>query len=531
MLQNESQTLDEATMNIQPDNKTRRYDRQLRLWAASGQAALESSRILLTSGSATSTSILKNLVLPGIGHFTILDAARTTPADAGNNFFLNADASIGKFRAEEAVPLLRELNESVDGVADTRELEALLQTDEGRKYLASFTLVITHNLPAKTLDQLASLLWQDPTYPPLIVVRSAGFLADFYIQLHEHCVIESHSETAPSLRLTKPFPALQAWADTLDYDKLDPTEHAHVPFALVLIKEADKWRAEHGGALPRAYAEQKAFKAAVRARQRKLDEENYEEAEAQAVRMWSEKSISSDIQALLDLPPVDLRTSPNAAFHALLEALRLFVQDPAGPGSLPLTSTLPDMKTDTESYVKLQRMYKEQARVENALFKEILKKNFPDLRIEDAVVDAFVKNAHHIKLLRGRQSGGFDKDKDALASALQIFPKETVTHLALSALSELLARGAEPASITAEALTAEVHALVGQGVELPNDELEAAAGEVVRAPTADLPNTAAFLGGMVAQEAIKLLTKQYVPVNGYCVIDLVDSWTGIIGAP
>src|SRR5579863_2452660 len=50
----------------------------------------------------------------------------------------------------------------------------------------------------------------------------------------------------------------------------------------------------------------------------------------------------------------------------------------------------------------------------------------------------------------------------------------------------------------------------------------------VRAPTADLPNVAAFLGGMVAQEAIKMITKQYIPVNGYCVIDLVDTWTGVL---
>ena len=158
-----------------------------RLWAASGQAALESSRILVTSGSATSTSVLKNLVLPGIGHFTILDSATTTPADAGNNFFLNADASIGKPRAAEAVPLLRELNESVDGAADTRELEELLKTEEGKKYITSFSLVIAHNLPKKTLDALADLLWQDAVYPPLIIVRSAGFIADFYIQFHEHC--------------------------------------------------------------------------------------------------------------------------------------------------------------------------------------------------------------------------------------------------------------------------------------------------------------------------------------------------------
>lgn len=50
-----------------------------------------------------------------------------------------------------------------------------------------------------------------------------------------------------------------------------------------------------------------------------------------------------------------------------------------------------------------------------------------------------------------------------------------------------------------------------------------------RAPTADIPTTAAFLGGLVAQEAIKMITKQYVPVNGYCVVDLVESWTGVVG--
>ena len=50
----------------------------------------------------------------------------------------------------------------------------------------------------------------------------------------------------------------------------------------------------------------------------------------------------------------------------------------------------------------------------------------------------------------------------------------------------------------------------------------------VRAPTADLPNMAAFLGGLVAQEAIKMVTEQYVPLNGYCVVDLIDSWTGVI---
>jgi hypothetical protein len=50
----------------------------------------------------------------------------------------------------------------------------------------------------------------------------------------------------------------------------------------------------------------------------------------------------------------------------------------------------------------------------------------------------------------------------------------------------------------------------------------------VRAPNADLPNTAAFLGGLVAQETIKMITHQYIPINGFCVIDLVESWTGLL---
>jgi amyloid beta precursor protein binding protein 1 len=101
---------------------------------------------------------------------------------------------------------------------------------------------------------------------------------------------------------------------------------------------------------------------------------------------------------------------------------------------------------------------------------------------------------------------------------------------------------------TVEALTSEALALLPPGAELP-EEFEAAVGEVyasflrsfflhqcpnelvfcsVRAPTADLPNTAALLGGIVAQEVIKMITKQYIPINGSCIIDLIDTSTGIL---
>lgn len=124
------------------------------------------------------------MVLPGIGHFTILDHRSVSPQDAGNNFFLEGQSSIGKSRAEEAVRLLSELNDGVEGRANTSSLEEILFTNPA--YLASFTIVIAHNLEANLLDKLSTFLWSDDTLPTLVIVRSAGFLAEFLIQFHEH---------------------------------------------------------------------------------------------------------------------------------------------------------------------------------------------------------------------------------------------------------------------------------------------------------------------------------------------------------
>ena len=83
-----------------------KYDRQLRLWGANGQRALMNSRyfrlyisvfvhfnlndfiinsvlviIATRTGSGLASEVLKNLVLPGVGHFTIWDPFEVTEAD------------------------------------------------------------------------------------------------------------------------------------------------------------------------------------------------------------------------------------------------------------------------------------------------------------------------------------------------------------------------------------------------------------------------------------------------------------------
>ncbi|GJJ12983.1 hypothetical protein Clacol_007230 [Clathrus columnatus] len=511
----DSQDIETATTAILPSP----------LWAASGQAALESSRILVISASATSTSILKNLVLPGIGHFTILDPQVASHEDIGNNFFLEGLDSLGKPRAEEAVRLLCELNDSVEGKANLSSLEEVLEKDP--TYLTSFTLIIAHNLKLPLLTKLSTFLWSKKHGPSLMIVRSAGFLAEFFIQFHEHTVVDSHSETAPSLRIDKPFKALHDHAVSINFDSLDDMEHGHVPYVVILVQAMENWKAKHGGP-PQAYAEKQEFKKSVEAMRRKIDEENFDEAFAQAYRAWTPTTVPSDIAALfnddaLQQPLTSLPTHSAIFFH-LVAALKKFTSE--SPYTLPLSSTLPDMKADTNSYIHLQTLYKQQAEVEKARFKSLIG---PELVIDDDTIDEFVRNVHGLRLLRGKPFGAFDRDQAALVAALSATPKEVATHLALSALSVVLAQGSSK-DVTAVRLRSEVNAITGP-FEWPEDaelNLGNALGELARAPTAELPNTAALLGGLVAQEAIKIITRQYVPVKGYCVIDLIGSWTGTI---
>ena len=78
--------------------------------------ALENSHILLINSGpgVVGVETLKNLVLPGIGHFTIQDSTVVSEADLGVNFFVEEE-HLGGYRAEHTCSLLKELNPDVQG--------------------------------------------------------------------------------------------------------------------------------------------------------------------------------------------------------------------------------------------------------------------------------------------------------------------------------------------------------------------------------------------------------------------------------
>ena len=87
-------------------------------------------------------------------------------------------------------------------------------------------------------------------------------------------------------------------------------------------------------------------------------------------------------------------------------------------------------------------------------------------------------------------------------------------YLALSATAHV-------STATADEILTSIGNVVPDAVS--SERVRQAAVEVARAGGGELHNTSALTGGMVAQEMIKIITKQYVPVDNTCIFDGIGS--------
>jgi amyloid beta precursor protein binding protein 1 len=90
----------------------------------------------------------------------------------------------------------------------------------------------------------------------------------------------------------------------------------------------------------------------------------------------------------------------------------------------------------------------------------------------------------------------------------------------LQATAHAVDADANPALLSADAILARIAQQV-PGAEA-NERVVQAAQEVARAAGGELHNVAALTGGMVAQELIKIVTKQYIPIDNTCVYDGIE---------
>jgi amyloid beta precursor protein binding protein 1 len=177
-------------------------------------------------------------------------------------------------------------------------------------------MIVSVNLPDVDLMKLAHVCQEGNK--TLIAVKSKGLVGFFSIQAPEHTgkskgrlsttyhlsdfffffffffsiVIETHPENVIDLRLSNPFQQLSDYISTFDLDNLDQTDHAHVPFVIIILKYVEVYKAEHEGQLPQTYSQRQELIKMIRQGMRTPDEENFEEAIANVWRLAPSNNVS-----------------------------------------------------------------------------------------------------------------------------------------------------------------------------------------------------------------------------------------------
>uniref|UniRef100_A0A2K5US12 NEDD8-activating enzyme E1 regulatory subunit n=1 Tax=Macaca fascicularis TaxID=9541 RepID=A0A2K5US12_MACFA len=512
--------------------KEQKYDRQLRLWGDHGQEALESAHVCLINATATGTEILKNLVLPGIGSFTIIDGNQVSGEDAGNKYvlFFSNIYMLRKNRAEAAMEFLQELNSDVSGSFVEESPENLLDNDPS--FFCRFTVVVATQLPESTLLRLADVLWNSQI--PLLICRTYGLVGYMRIIIKEHPVIESHPDNAlEDLRLDKPFPELREHFQSYDLDHMEKKDHSHTPWIVIIAKYLAQWYSETNGRIPKTYKEKEDFRDLIRQGILKNengapeDEENFEEAIKNVNTALNTTQIPSSIEDIFNDDCCINITKQTPSFWILARALKEFVAK-EGQGNLPVRGTIPDMIADSGKYIKLQNVYREKAKKDAAAVGNHVAKLLQSIgqapeSISEKELKLLCSNSAFLRVVRCRslaEEYGLDTiNKDEIISSMDNPDNEIVLYLMLRAVDRFHKQHGRYPGVSNYQVEEDIGKLkscltgflqeYGLSVMVKDDYVH----EFCRYGAAEPHTIAAFLGGAAAQEVIKIITKQFVIFN------------------
>lgn len=510
-------------------SKEQKYDRQLRLWGDHGQEALENAHVCLINASASGTEILKNLVLPGIGSFTIVDGHKVSGEDVGNNFFLS-HSSIGKNRAQAATELLQELNSDVSGNFVEESPDQLLDNDP--EFFQRFSLVIAVHLPESTCLRLGAILWNDGV--PFLHCRTYGLIGYMRLVVREHTVVESHPDSAlEDLRLDLPFAELNKHIRSYDLQSMEKKDHSHTPWIIVVAKYLETWASENDGRLPKSYKEKEAFRQLIRQGILKKengvpeDEENFEEAIKNVNTALTPSKLPSSLEEFFSGEHCNNLTAQSPVFWVLVRALREFVHQEGG-GLLPLRGSIPDMIADSQRFISLQNVYREKALQDAAVVAqhvETLLQSLgkPSESISEQDIRLFCKNAAFLRVVRCRslaeEYSVESVNKDEITSCMDNSDSEMVLYLMLRSVDRFYQQHSRYPGVSNYQVEEDISRLklcvnsllqeYGLNVNIKDEYIH----EFCRYGAAEPHTVAAFLGGSAAQEAIKIITHQFVPFN------------------
>jgi amyloid beta precursor protein binding protein 1 len=415
-------------------------------------------------------------------------------------------------------------------------------------FLAQHRLVlISGPVKRSTLDTLCNAA--KALNIPVLYLHSVGFYSVFSLQLPaEFPIVETHPdpEATQDLRLLNPWPELAAaGASISNLDCMDDHQHGHVPYVLLLLHYLEKWKQAHDGNVPSNYKEKSEFREFVRANARTNNaeggEENYDEAVAAVLKSLSPFSLRSSICEIFEMDQCRNLKQDSAEFWLIAAAVHEFYQKHK---VLPLPGSLPDMKAQSADYVSLQNIYKSKARKDVEEVTATVRRLEAQLGPRPAVIpekdiEVFCKNAAHIKVIHGRDIPRIKGDAQTLktitnnlSSSETLVPIFIACQILDDVMTDIQEYNIADVSLDDESLwnthiqrvisnlTSGNPAAIDEGAR---EKILEATQELRRTEGGELHNVSALTGGLVAQEALKVITRQYVPLDNTCVFDGVRS--------
>lgn len=196
-----------------------KYDRQTRLWGGHGQKKLAHSHLVMLGSTSYGSECLKNLVLPALGEFTIVDDAIVCAKDFSNEFMVTRD-SLGKPRAEVIKNMMLEMNPDVKGNHIIAGIDEFISKEASQ--LAKASMIVICDATEKQALDLGKIC--ENSNASLVILRQYGLLGYLRIYKREHCIIETKREEEPfklDLRVSNPFPELEKYAESFDFENME----------------------------------------------------------------------------------------------------------------------------------------------------------------------------------------------------------------------------------------------------------------------------------------------------------------------
>lgn len=374
---------------------------------------------------------------------------------------------------------------------------------------------------------------------PLFIVRCYGLIGYLRLVISTHTVVESKPDFPQlDLRLVEPFEELQEYAESFNFESLNSREHAHVPFPVILIHAMKKWKSTHGGNMPKTNDEKDEFKRSIMAMSRKATEENFEEAYKHAVQILKPYSIPSEVSEVLYHECANNLVKDSSDFWILAAAVRKFTEN-EGNGKLPLMGSIPDLVTETSTFINLQNIYKNKAEKDKAVVEKYVKEILESLGrspedISQEYISHFCKNVLFLRVHSYRTlEEEYNPETSMKENFWQIADESFNMHwyfLYRSAQKFFETHGYYPGENLDEDHLKdkdEFTKLVRETLKIydideesiSNDYIE----EFLRYGNSQIHNICAIMGGVAAQEIIKVITHQWTPLNNTYIFNGLDT--------